>query len=74
MRSSNVSFDVNAFCKEVFGEYGGGTSYKGAARIPMMFYSNIDDKLKDNLWTITCDHMFKLVHKENWKNDEKPEG
>jgi nanoRNase/pAp phosphatase (c-di-AMP/oligoRNAs hydrolase) len=73
VRSSNVSFDVNAFCKEVFGDYGGGTSYKGAARIPLMFYSNIDDKLRDGLWQITCDHMFKLVHKENWKDDEKPE-
>jgi nanoRNase/pAp phosphatase (c-di-AMP/oligoRNAs hydrolase) len=73
VRSSNVAFDVNAFCKEVFGEHGGGTSYKGAARIPLMFYSNIDDKLKDSFWQVTCNHMFKLVHKENWKDDEKPE-
>jgi len=73
IRSNNISLDVHQLCKDLFGEFGGGTSYKGAAKIPLNFYSNIDEKLKDDFWKITCDHMFKLVLKENWKKSEKEE-
>ena len=67
IRSNNVSLDVNQLCKDLFGEFGGGNSFKGAAKIPLNFYSNVDDNLKEDLWKITCNHMFKLVLKENWK-------
>ena len=46
--------------KNMFGEYGGGASYKGAAKIPLLFYEGIDS---EEFWKLTCDHMFKRVLK-----------
>jgi len=64
IRSSNISLDVGAMCTDLFGEYGGGTSYKGGASIPLMFYENIENGEKDTLWTITVAHMFRKVLQE----------
>jgi len=66
IRSSNISLDVNQMCKDLFGEYGGGTSYKGGAKIPLLFYTDIDEKNADSFWKTTCTHMFKKVLKESW--------
>jgi len=71
VRSSNVSLDVNQMCKDYFGSFGGGTSYKGGAKIPLNFYSEVDDKYTDDFWVLTCNHMFKKIHKESWKEDKK---
>ena len=65
VRSSNVSLDVSQMCKDLFGEYGGGSSFKGGARLPLLFFDDIEST--DALWKITCNHMFKKVHKENFK-------
>lgn len=70
VRSSNVSLDVNQMCADLFGDFGGGTSYKGGAKIPLYFYSDIDDKNSQELWKITCKHMFKKVLKESYTNDK----
>ena len=70
IRSTNVSLDVNQLCKDLFGEYGGGGSYKGGAKLPLNFYSDIDVEHKEDLWKITCTHMFKKVFKEDWKKIE----
>lgn len=67
IRSSNVSLDVHQMCKDLFGDHGGGSSYKGGAKVPLEFYEGIDDKHIIELWKITCNHMFKKVHKESWK-------
>ena len=63
VRSSNVSLDVNQEMKSLFGEYGGGSSYKGGARVPLNFYSGIGDK-SGEFWKTTCEHMFEKVLKE----------
>jgi nanoRNase/pAp phosphatase (c-di-AMP/oligoRNAs hydrolase) len=71
IRSTNVSLDVNQMCKDLFGDYGGGSSYKGGAKIPLNFYSDVDDKYTENFWKTTCKHMFRKVLKESWvSNDE----
>lgn len=64
IRSSNVSLDVGAMCTDLFGEYGGGTSYKGGASIPLMFYQNIENGEKEQLWAVTVGHMFRKVLQE----------
>jgi nanoRNase/pAp phosphatase (c-di-AMP/oligoRNAs hydrolase) len=66
VRSSNISLDVKQLCKDLFGEYGGGSSFKGGAKIPLNFYSKIDDSAMEELWQVTCKQMFKKVHKEGW--------
>ena len=65
IRSSNVSLDVGAMCKEMFG--GGGTSYKGGASIPLNFYSSLENGERDMFWEVTCKHMFRKVLKENFE-------
>ena len=65
IRSSNVSLDVGAMCKETF-SFGGGTSYKGGASIPLHFYSNLENGERDSFWDVTCKNMFKTVLKENF--------
>lgn len=65
VRSSNVSLDVGAMCKELFD--GGGTSYKGGGKMPLTFWSNLENGEKTKFWDITCKHMFRKVLKENWE-------
>lgn len=72
VRSSNVSLDVGTMCKETFAGFGGGTSYKGGASIPLHFYENLENGERDLFWDVTCKHMFRSVLKENFveeKND-----
>lgn len=64
VRSSNVSLDVGAMCTDLFGDFGGGTSYKGGASIPLMFYKNIENGEKEQLWAVTVAHMFRKVLQE----------
>lgn len=71
VRSTNVSLDVNQMCKDLFGNFGGGASYKGAAKIPLNFYADVDEGAIKDFWKITCNHMFKLVLKEAWKVEKK---
>jgi len=67
VRSSNVSLDVGAMCTELFG--GGGTSYKGGASIPLMFYKDIENGEKEQLWSVTVGHMFRKVLQEAYASD-----
>lgn len=67
VRSSNVSLDVGAMCKEMFDGFGGGTSYKSGASIPLHFYSNLENGEKELFWEVTCKHMFRKVLKENFE-------
>lgn len=71
VRSNSVSLDVNQMCKDLFGEFGGGSSSRGGAKVPLVFYSEIDDKRMDDLWDLTCNQMFKMVHKEGWTDGKK---
>lgn len=67
VRSSNVSLDVGAMCKEMFMGHGGGTSYKGGASIPLYFYSNLENGERDLFWEVTCKHMFRSILKESFE-------
>lgn len=64
IRSSNVSLDVGSMCAELFGEFGGGTSYKGGAALPLGFYGEIDNGERDVFWRVTSAHMFRKVLQE----------
>lgn len=70
IRSSNVSLDVGQMCRDLFSNYGGGTSYKGGANIPLNFYEDLEGNEKDIFWKITCKHMFRKILKESWKDDD----
>ncbi len=74
IRTHLVSLDVNQMMKDLFGEYGGGKSNAGAAKIPLNFYTDLDDKNSDAFWKVTRKHMFKNVLKENWNYEEEGEG
>jgi len=71
VRSSNVSLDVGSMCKELFNGFGGGTSYKGGASIPLNFYSQLENGEKDLFWEVTCKHMFRKVLKENFNEKQE---
>ena len=73
IRSSNVSLDVGSMCSELFGHYGGGTSYKGGAAIPLSFYSDLENGEKEKFWNVTCTHMFRKIFKEAWLEEMKEE-
>lgn len=73
IRSSNVSLDVGAMCREIFGEFGGGTSYKGGASIPLTFYTDLENGEKEKFWNVTCTHMFRKVFKEAWVEEPHDE-
>jgi len=70
VRSSNVSLDVGAMCKEMFSGFGGGTSYKGGASIPLNFYSSLENGERDMFWDVTRKHMFRKVLKENFDGEK----
>lgn len=70
IRSTNVSLDVNQMCKDLFGDHGGGKINAGGAKIPLMFYNDIDTTLSSDFWKITRSHMFKKVLREGWSTDE----
>lgn len=73
IRSSNVSLDVGSMCRDLFGEYGGGTSYKGGAAIPLFFYSELENGEREKFWGVTCTHMFRKIFKEAWVEEHKEE-
>ena len=68
VRSSNISLDVKSMCRSLFGEYGGGTSYKGGAKIPLGFYSSIRNG--EAFWNLTKEHMFEKIHGITDKSDK----
>lgn len=70
VRSSNVSLDVNQMCSDLFGDFGGGTSFKGGAKIPLHFYEDMDEKSAQEFWKTTRRHMFKKVLKESYNGVE----
>ena len=70
IRSSNVSLDVGAMCHENFGAFGGGTSYKGGASIPLNFYEELENGEKDLLWEVSCKQMFRKILKENFVEEK----
>ena len=71
VRSSNVSLDVGAMCKEIFSGFGGGTSYKGGASIPLNFYSNLENGERDTFWEVTCKHMFRNILKDSFEENSE---
>jgi nanoRNase/pAp phosphatase (c-di-AMP/oligoRNAs hydrolase) len=73
VRTHLVSLDVNQMCRDLFGEFGGGKSNAGAAKIPLNFYEELDDKSSIPFWNVTKKHMFKKVLKENWSYNEEVE-
>lgn len=73
VRSSNVSLDVNQMCKDLFGDYGGGKTHAGGAKIPLSFYNDIDANISSEFWKITRSHMFKKVLREGWLHEEVKE-
>lgn len=70
VRSSLVSVDVNQMCKDLFGDFGGGKSGAGAAKIPLNFYEDLDKEEMESFWKLTCKKMFRKVLKESWDNEE----
>lgn len=70
IRTHLVSLDVNQMCQDLFGDFGGGKSNAGAAKIPLNFYEDLDDKSNQQFWGVTRKHMFRKVLKENWNNSE----
>lgn len=74
VRSSNVSLDVNQMCKDLFGEFGGGKTSSGGAKIPLSFYGDIEGNLSNEFWKITRSHMFKKVLREGWTSTEEESG
>lgn len=74
IRSTNVSLDVNQMCKDLFGDYGGGKTNAGGAKIPLTFYNDIDGSLGSEFWKITRSHMFKKILREGWSSEEEPKG
>lgn len=73
VRTHLVSLDVNQMCQDLFGEFGGGKSNAGAAKIPLNFYDDLDDKSSTQFWGVTKKHMFRKVLKENWNSDIEEE-
>ena len=73
IRTHLVSLDVNQMCKDLFGDFGGGKSNAGAAKIPLNFYEELDDKSSDQFWKVTRKQMFKNVLKENWNAKDEDE-
>jgi len=71
VRSSLVSVDVNQMMKDLFGDFGGGKSGAGAAKIPLNFYEDLDKEDVESFWKLTCKNMFKKVLKESWKGEEE---
>jgi len=52
IRSDDVSLDVDAFCRKIFGkEYAGGKYGAGGARIPLKFFgvSNQEEEVKEHI-------------------------
>ena len=70
VRSSNVSLDVGSMCKDLFDGYGGGSSFKGGANIPLNFYKDLGENEKEDFWKITRRHMFRKVLKESWVDED----
>lgn len=63
IRSKDVSLDVDAFCKKIFGrEYGGGKYGAGGAKIPMGFM-NIADELPEVQNVISLAVKAKIMSK-----------
>lgn len=73
VRSSNVSLDVGSMCTDIFGDNGGGTSFKGGASIPLLFYGDLENGEKEKFWDVTCKHMFRKVLQEAF-NEEATNG
>lgn len=73
VRTHLVSLDVNQMMQDLFGEFGGGKSNSGGAKIPLNFYIDLDDKSSAQFWSVTRKHMFRNVLKENWNNKEEDE-
>lgn len=73
IRTHLVSLDVNQMCKDLFGDFGGGKSNAGAAKIPLNFYEELDDKSSDQFWKVTRKQMFRNVLKENWNSTDGDE-
>jgi nanoRNase/pAp phosphatase (c-di-AMP/oligoRNAs hydrolase) len=68
VRSTLVSVDVSQMMKDLFGEYGGGKSNAGAARIPLAFYDDMVGEEAEKLWKLTCNQMFKKILKEQFED------
>jgi len=71
VRTHLVSLDVNQMMQDLFGEFGGGKSNAGGAKIPLNFYIDLDEKSADQFWKVTRKHMFRNVLKENWNNGDE---
>lgn len=72
VRSTLVSVDVNQMMKDLFGDFGGGKSNAGAARIPLNFYEDVGvGEESDKFWKLTCKQMFKKVLKDQFKDEDK---
>lgn len=71
VRSTLVSTDVNQMVRDLFGDFGGGKSTAGAARIPLNFYENLGGDESEKLWELTCNQMFKKIMKEQFDNEKE---
>lgn len=74
IRSTLVSTDVNQVVKDLFGDFGGGKSTAGAARIPLNFYDDVSGEEAKQLWELTCNQMFKKIMKERFDDEKKKNG
>lgn len=66
IRSNNTTVDVNGLCDSSFGQFGGGKVHKGGAKVPLNFWSNLNDDSKEMFWRMTCEQMFKTILKEDY--------
>lgn len=70
IRTSNSTLDVNQLCNSTFGQFGGGKIDKGGAKVPLNFWSNLNEDSKEYFWKMTCEQMFKSILKEDYIKKE----
>lgn len=71
VRTTLVSVTVDQMMKDLFGDFGGGKSAAGAARIPLNFYDDLIGEEAEKFWKLTCNQMFKKVLKEEFVDGKK---
>lgn len=66
MRTRLSSVNVGSFLQKSFGEkHAGGTSFQGAARIPIGdFFGDLDENEIKEFWSLVCKRIFKKTLKD----------
>lgn len=71
VRTTLVSVGVDQMMKDLFGDFGGGKTAAGAARIPLNFHNDLSGDDAEIFWQLTCRQMFKKILKEQFIDNAK---